>query len=169
MTSPEQAYLDLIKAGGKTSEDAATKLFDQLKPIEPSFLMGEWKGGDFDTGHPLTQALKRINWAGKTFRAEDDVDPTVVHGEGGKRVPLEEYGGARVREMKFRGVVSAAMVHDDRAIIDHFRFVDEDTVAGMIDLKTSSLVGFLGMMDGKTLPPGYHFHLIRCRPTDTKL
>ncbi|KAJ7263178.1 hypothetical protein B0H12DRAFT_1103588 [Mycena haematopus] len=155
MSSPEQAYLDLIKAGGKTSEDAATKLFDQLKPIEPSFLMGEWEGGDFDTGHPVTQALKKVNWAGKMFRTEEDVDPVMAHGEGGKRVPLEEYGRARVREIKFRGVVSAAMVYDDRPIIDHFRFVNEDTVAGM--------------MDGKNLPPGYHFHLTRYRPTDPKL
>ncbi|KAF7348298.1 FAD binding domain-containing protein [Mycena sanguinolenta] len=149
MTSPEEQYLTIIKAGGKTSEDVATKIFDQLKPIEPSFLMGEWEGGDFDTGHPVTQALKKINWAGKTFRTEEDVDPIVVHGEGGKRTCLEVYGGARVREVKFRGVVSAAMVYDDKPVIDHFRFVSEHIVAGM--------------MDTKAAPQGYHFHLRRYR------
>ncbi|KAF7364902.1 Cytoplasmic protein [Mycena venus] len=147
MSSPEQAYLDIIKAGGKTTEDDATKIYDQLKPIETSFLIGEWEGGDFDTGHPVSQALKTINWAGKTFHTEDDVKPIMVHGEGGKRTFLETYGLARLREIKFRGVVSAAMVYDDKPVIDHFRYVNEDTVAGM--------------MDARTAPPGYHFYLTR--------
>ncbi|KAJ6508375.1 hypothetical protein C8R45DRAFT_1059908 [Mycena sanguinolenta] len=156
MTSLEDQYLAIMKAGGKASEDVATKIFDQLKPIEPSFLMGEWEGADFDTGHPLSGSLKQINWAGKTFRTEEDVEPIVVHGEGGKRTSLEAYGRARVREIKFRGVVSAAMVYDERPVIDHFRFVNEDTVAGL--------------MDTKAAPPGYHFHLKRCRgPTNSKL
>ncbi|KAJ7801494.1 hypothetical protein B0H13DRAFT_2498336 [Mycena leptocephala] len=149
MSSPEKAYLDMIKTGGKTSESAVTSIFDQLKPIEPSFLMSEWEGGDFDTGHPASQALKAINWAGKTFRTEEDVDPMVVYGDGGKRVVLEAYGRARVREIKFRGVVSAAMVYDDKPVIDHFRYVDQNTVAGV--------------MDAKSRPPVYHFYLTRCR------
>jgi hypothetical protein len=157
----------MIKTGGKTSESAVTSIFDQLKPIEPSFLMSEWEGGNFDTGHPASQALKAINWAGKTFRTEEDVDPMVVYGDGGKRVVLEAYGCARVRkpiilaqiteilvllqvrEIKFRGVVSAAMVYDDKPVIDYFRYVDENTVAGVMDAKSRPLV--------------YHFYLTRCR------
>ncbi|KAJ6584085.1 hypothetical protein DFH09DRAFT_1308787 [Mycena vulgaris] len=155
MSSPEQVYLGLIKTGGKTTEAAATKLFDQLKPIQPSFLMGEWEGSDFDTGHPTTQALKSINWLGKTFHTEEDVDPIIVRGEGGKRTVLEEYGRARVREIKYRGVVSAAMVYDDKPVIDHFRYVDENTVAGTMDVKGA--------------PAGYHFHLTRCRRATSNL
>ncbi|KAJ7139180.1 GXWXG protein-domain-containing protein [Mycena epipterygia] len=131
--TPEQAYLDLIKGGGQIAEETATKIFDQLKPVAPAFLMGEWAGGDFDTGHPTAGAMKGINWAGKAFRTEDDVDPIVVQGADGKRAFLPLYGRARVREVKFRGVVSAAMVYDERPIMDHFRYVDEDTVAGMMD------------------------------------
>ncbi|KAF8214899.1 hypothetical protein K438DRAFT_1562002, partial [Mycena galopus ATCC 62051] len=153
--SPEQAYLDMIKAGGKISEDTATKVFDQLKPIETSFLMGEWDGGDFDTGHPLSQGLKNIKWAGKTFRTADDVDPIVVYGERRRRILFEPYGRARVREVKFRGVVSAAMIYDNKPIIDYFRYVDENTVAGM--------------MDRKGWPPGYHFHLTRTRAANAKM
>ncbi len=41
----------------------------------------------------------------------------------------------QLREVKFRGVVSAAMVYDSQAIIDHFRKVDEDTVAGAMDTR----------------------------------
>ncbi|KAJ7078662.1 hypothetical protein C8R44DRAFT_992701 [Mycena epipterygia] len=144
--NPEKAYLDLIKAGGKTTEEAVTKIFDQLQPVEPSFLLGEWVGSDFDTGHPAKRALKKIDWAGKTFRALDDVYPVIVQGEGGKRVSVEKYGRARLREIKFRGLVSAAMVYDDIPIIDYFRYVDKNTVAGLMDMKNV---------------PGYHFHLTR--------
>ncbi|KAJ7139231.1 hypothetical protein C8R44DRAFT_975128 [Mycena epipterygia] len=79
-----------IKAGGQTTEETATKIFDQFAP-----------------------ALTKINWAGST---EEDVDPIIVYGADGERTTLEVYGGARVREVKFRGlrVVSAAMVYDDR-------------------------------------------------------
>ncbi|KAJ7791224.1 hypothetical protein B0H14DRAFT_2535153 [Mycena olivaceomarginata] len=155
MSSPEQAYLDLLKAGGKTSEDVATKIFDQLKPIEPSFLIGEWEGGDFDTGHPATEALKAIKWRGKIFHSEEDVEPIIVSGEGGKRTALVEYGRGRIREVKFRDVVSASLVYDDRPVIDHFRYVNENTVAGMMDIKGA--------------PPGYYFHLTRYHAIHSKL
>jgi hypothetical protein len=105
---PEQAYLDLLKAGGKTSEDAATKIFDQLKPIEPSFLIGEWEGGDFDTGHPATEALKAIKWRGKIFHSEEDVEPIIVSGEGGKRTALVEYGRGRVCKPTFESSAKAS-------------------------------------------------------------
>ncbi|KAJ7160041.1 hypothetical protein C8R46DRAFT_1038374 [Mycena filopes] len=151
--SPEQLYLDMIKARCRMTEREATEIFDQLKAIEPTFLLGEWEGGDFDTGHPASQLLKDINWVGKTFRSEHDVDPIMVRGENGSRTFLEPYGHAQLREVKFRGVISAAMIYDIKPIIDYFRYVDDDTVAGM--------------MDAKEAPAGYHFHLKRCRKTTT--
>jgi hypothetical protein len=35
-----------------------------------------------------------------------------------------------LREVKFRGVVSAAMIYDTQPVIDHFRLADANTVAG---------------------------------------
>ncbi|KAF7348293.1 FAD binding domain-containing protein [Mycena sanguinolenta] len=155
MASPEQAYLDMIQSSEKISEDAATEVFDRLRPIPPSFLMGEWEGGDLETGHPLNKGMKTIKWAGKTFRTVDDVDPIVVYGEGRKRTLFKDGGHARIREVNFRGVTSAAMIYDSKPIIDHFRYVDENTVAGM--------------MDTKSWPPGYHFYLTRCRAPSAKM
>ena len=43
---------------------------------------------------------------------------------------------ARLREVRHRGLVTAAMVYDDLPIIDVFRRVDEDTVLGVMDLRT---------------------------------
>jgi len=42
---------------------------------------------------------------------------------------------ARLREVRHRAVVTAAMVYDDLPIIDVFRRVDADTVLGVMDLR----------------------------------
>ncbi len=39
----------------------------------------------------------------------------------------------QLREVKFRNVVSAAMIYDKHPIIDHFRKVNEELVAGAMD------------------------------------
>ncbi|WP_245720109.1 DUF4334 domain-containing protein [Nocardia uniformis] len=41
--------------------------------------------------------------------------------------------GARLREIEYRGVTSAAMVYDHLPIIDHFRRLDENTLFGVMD------------------------------------
>lgn len=42
---------------------------------------------------------------------------------------------ARIRNIVYRGVASAAMVYDQLPIIDVFRRVDDRTVVGMMDMK----------------------------------
>jgi len=95
-------------------------------------MVGEWKGGDFE-GHPGHEMLKQMKWAGKNFRSVDDVDPIIVYGDDGKRVWKEEWGHARVRQVKYRGKVSAAMIYDNHPIIDSFRYVNENLVAGAME------------------------------------
>ncbi|NNH71606.1 DUF4334 domain-containing protein [Nocardia uniformis] len=54
---------------------------------------------------------------------------------------------ARLRDLGFRGISSAAMIYDHLPIIDIFRRVDEDTL--------------LGVMDMRGLPEPYFFVLFR--------
>lgn len=42
---------------------------------------------------------------------------------------------ARLRDIEYRGAVSAAMVYDHLPIIDHFRRVDIDTLLGVMDMR----------------------------------
>ena len=42
---------------------------------------------------------------------------------------------AKLREVRFRGRITAAMIYDDLRIIDVFRKVDENTVLGIMDFK----------------------------------
>lgn len=37
--------------------------------------------------------------------------------------------------MVFRGVVSTTMIYDDRPVLDHFRYVDEMLMAGIMEGK----------------------------------
>ncbi|WP_280507982.1 DUF4334 domain-containing protein [Nocardia flavorosea] len=42
---------------------------------------------------------------------------------------------ARLRDIEYRGVVSAAMVYDHLPIIDHFRRVDDEILLGVMDMR----------------------------------
>ncbi|MGG4154395.1 DUF4334 domain-containing protein [Peribacillus muralis] len=42
---------------------------------------------------------------------------------------------ARLRQIQYRGKISAAMVYDQKGIIDVFRKVDDVTVLGVMDMK----------------------------------
>ncbi|CAF1165545.1 unnamed protein product [Adineta steineri] len=137
-SNPEEEFLKLTQQNGKIDADTVTQLYDQLKSIEPSFLCkdgGEWEGGCFDTGHSGIEMLKKMNWAGETFKSENDVDTVMIYDQDGKRVWLKEYGNAQLREIKFRGKVSTAMVYDNYPIIDHFRYVNDNMVVGAMDNK----------------------------------
>ncbi len=63
---------------------------------------------------------------------------------------------ARVREVRYRGTVSAAMIYDHLEIIDVFRKIDENTVLGVMDFK------------GKMHEKGFFFILRRQRRIETK-
>ncbi|GAA3954359.1 DUF4334 domain-containing protein [Gordonia caeni] len=58
-------------------------------------------------------------------------------GAAGFRLARTRKHRARLREVRFRGTVSAAMVYDDLPIIDHFHRLDENTLLGAMDLRGS--------------------------------
>ncbi|KAJ5210064.1 hypothetical protein N7491_009876 [Penicillium cf. griseofulvum] len=124
----------IITNGGKVTESEIETAFNKLPALPLDFLHGEWKGGVFDTGHPGRDRLGDLNWVGKTFHSTENVDPIVVSKDG-KRVCDENWGHAVLREVRYRGVVSTAMIYNDHAIIDHFRYVNDDLVIGAMDTK----------------------------------
>ncbi|WYZ41152.1 hypothetical protein EsH8_V_000047 [Colletotrichum jinshuiense] len=134
-------FKELANIKGHVDETQVAEVYDQLKPVAPGLLIGQWEGGSFDTGHPVHQQLRDFRWAGKDFRSIDDVDPIMRYEDDGKRTWLSDYGHARVREVKFRGVATAAMVYDKFPIIDAFRYVDENTVLGAMDNKDLQSAG----------------------------
>ncbi|PLB47790.1 hypothetical protein P170DRAFT_410112 [Aspergillus steynii IBT 23096] len=149
MSSPEEQAQQLMKIPGHIEEATLESVYNSLSPVASESLLGQWKGGSFDTGHPSHQTLADFKWAGKDFKSLDDVNPIMVYDKDGNRTWLEEYGHARLREVKFRGTVTAAMIYDKFPIIDYFRAVTPDIV--------------LGAMDNKMVPNDgtYYFYLMR--------
>ncbi|OGM42207.1 hypothetical protein ABOM_009338 [Aspergillus bombycis] len=132
MSSAQEKYIALTQTAGPVEPSTLEALFDQLQPIKPGQLLGEWNGGFFDTGHPVADTLREIQWVGKSFKTTEFVDPVIVE-QDGQRASWGQWGLASLREMVFRGVVSTAMIYDDRPVIDHFRYVDDHLVAGVME------------------------------------
>ncbi|KAF7357186.1 Transcription factor Cmr1 [Mycena sanguinolenta] len=152
-STPEQKYLALIMAGKSASTGTLNTVFEQLKPVNPSFLTGEWVGGHFelpkvapDVAQHADWVLSKVAW-GKVFRADGNVDPLVL---------LDP--GAKVVETEFCGVVSAAIVSDKIPFIDYLRYVNDDTVAGQSCVGNATLAKFLGI-------PPFHFYMKKRRST----
>ncbi|OQE41404.1 hypothetical protein PENCOP_c005G08860 [Penicillium coprophilum] len=131
-SAPEEQFAALVAKGGKLHEADIEAVYNKLSALPINFLRGEWKGGSFDTGHPGHTQLLSMNWVGKTFHSTENVDPIVILKDG-KRVCNEDWGHAVLREIRFRGVVSAAMIYDKHPIIDHFRYVNDKLIAGAMD------------------------------------
>jgi hypothetical protein len=123
----------------KTPLAVLDALFDALPAVDESFMLGEWDGGVFVTGHPGEQQLDALQWIGKSFRDRDDVDPIVSRSPDGGRVANPVMGAASLRRVEYRGVVTATMVYDKHPIFDHFRQVDERTVLGVMDRKGADM------------------------------
>lgn len=131
----QQQFETFAASKDKTSIADLEALFDALPAVVEDFMIGEWDGGVFVTGHPGEQQLGSMRWIGKTFRTRNDVDPIVSRGPDGGRIANPVMGAASLRRVEYRGVVTATMVYDKHPVFDHFRQVDEDTVLGVMDRK----------------------------------
>lgn len=137
--SPEETFLALTKATSPVDEATLAAAFAALPPItDPTFMLSEWTGTSLSPSHPGHAALTAMKWVGKNFRAVNDVSPIMVLNDAGERVEGEGWGGARLRMVELWGKVSVAMVYDTKPIIDQFRFVTGDLVAGAMDVKPDS-------------------------------
>ncbi|KGO69886.1 protein of unknown function DUF4334 [Penicillium italicum] len=139
-SDPKDQFAALVAKDGKLNEDEIEAVYNKLPALPLDFLRGEWKGGSFDTGHPGHTQLLAMKWVGKTFHSTERVDPIVVLKDE-KRVCNEDWGHAVLREIRFRGIVSSAMIYDKHPIIDHFRYVNDKLIAGAMDTSSFGDVG----------------------------
>ncbi|MET1057023.1 MAG: DUF4334 domain-containing protein [Pedobacter sp.] len=111
--------------------------FDSLEPITLEEILGEWKGGQLKTGHPIVAALEGIRWYGKTFISQLDVKPLVcVDKDGNFFSDTESMNGeASIWPVAFRDKVSTSLVYDGVPTVAHFRKVDQNTLIGIRDGK----------------------------------
>lgn len=79
---------DALLHSGSVSTEQALAFFDELEPVDTSFMLGSWKGSGFPTGHPMDGLLENYNWYGKTFESSEDVHPLVFTRRSGSKVRL---------------------------------------------------------------------------------
>ncbi|KAG2222895.1 hypothetical protein INT45_013526 [Circinella minor] len=136
MIYSEQQLLALVETGDVVQESEIETLFNKLRPVSAKLMIGSWIPGPYvETGHPGVQELKEAGWDGKTFYSEDHVAPVMSKNRDGTRAMNEKFGLAVLRPMEFRGVLSVAMIYDNLPIIDHFRYVTDDIIFGIMDTK----------------------------------
>lgn len=156
--------LERIQKEGHMTQKKAFAFFDSLESVETDTLKGVWKGTELPSGHPMDGVLTACGWYGKKFGDGETVYP-LLFDKGGRlfaadpgrlpihfaqKLPRKLVGGlghfiwllyrtgksgARVRTVKYRGKLTAAMFYDEKPIIDIFARVDNDTLLGVTDTK----------------------------------
>lgn len=108
-----------------------------LEPAPLELMLGEWKGGEFETRHRMNGQLEAARWFGKTFDTASDVKPLICLDEHGNKFSNVEMGKgeASLWMEEFRGEVTATMVYDGQPIHDHFKVIDDIAVMGIMNGK----------------------------------
>ncbi|SEH57898.1 GXWXG protein [Mycolicibacterium rutilum] len=140
MTSTRTARETFTELTQRTEPIADAELdafWATLAPASIEFMIGEWKGGEFYTGHKANGFMQRLNWFGKTFVSATDAKPLVCLDVDGNRFSDTEAmkGEASLWMEEFRGEVTATMVYDGAPVHDHFKVVDDSTVVGIMNGK----------------------------------
>ncbi len=110
-------------------------LYDSLDSVTCEEMLGDWRGGCFNTGHRGEKMLGKLGWAGKRFSALNDVNPIMGEDADGNLVVNDVMGAASLRMVEYRGQVTATMVYDQHPIFDHFKRVSKHVLLGVMDSK----------------------------------
>ncbi|WP_422743980.1 DUF4334 domain-containing protein [Mycobacterium sp. WMMD1722] len=132
-----QTFDDLKGRTDTLSDAELDALWATLEPVGIDFMLGEWKGGEFQTGHRANGFMQRLNWFGKTFVSAADAKPLVCLDADGNHFSNTEAmkGEASLWLEEFRGEVTASMVYDGAPVHDHFKKIDDDAVLGIMNGK----------------------------------
>ena len=78
-------FTELKERDGQIPDAELDDFWSSLEPASIDFMIGEWKGGEFDTGHRANGFMKRLNWFGKTFNSTTDAKPLVCLDDDGNK------------------------------------------------------------------------------------
>jgi Domain of unknown function (DUF4334)/GXWXG protein len=156
MTLARKRFTELKERGDQISDAELDDLWASLVPATIEGMIGEWKGGEFATGHKMNGRLEKARWFGKTFKSAEDVQPLVCLDDDGNKFSNVAMGKgeASLWLENFRGEITATMVYDGQPVHDHFKKIDDDAVMGIMNGK-----GVLDFQDG--VGRYYYFYLER--------
>jgi hypothetical protein len=145
-------FTEFKERGDQISDAELDDFWATLEPATIDGMIGEWKGGEFRTGHMMNGQLEKAGWFGKTFKSAGDVQPLVCIDADGKKFSNTAMGKgeASLWLEDFRGEVTATMVYDGQPVHDHFKQIDDNAVMGIMNGK--------GVLDNGRY---YYFYLER--------
>jgi Domain of unknown function (DUF4334)/GXWXG protein len=136
-------FTEFTERAGEIPDAELDEFWADLPTVSIDFLIGEWQGGEFHTGHPANGFMAKGRWFGKTFISADNAQPLVCLDDDGNKFYNTEWmnGEASLWLEEFRGEVTATMVYDGQPIHDHFKKVDDDAVIGIMNGKKAVVNG----------------------------
>jgi hypothetical protein len=145
-------FTAFTERSGDIADDELDEFWSELPPATIEDMIGEWKGGEFQTGHKMNGQLQKARWYGKTFTSASEVQPLVCLDDDGNKFSNVAMGKgeASLWLESFRGEVTASMVYDGQPVHDHFKKIDDDAVMGIMNGK--------GVLDNGRY---YYFYLER--------
>ena len=137
MSLARKKFTEFKERGGRVPDAELDDFWATLEPATIAGMIGEWKGGEFVTGHKMNGKLEKLGWFGKSFKSPTDVQPLVcVAADGSKFSNVAAgKGEASLWLEDFRGEVTATMVYDGQPVHDHFKKIDDDAVMGIMNGK----------------------------------
>ena len=152
MDVARKKFTEFKERSGDIADAELDEFWAELAPATIDEMIGEWKGGEFQTGHKMNGQLEKAGWYGKTFKSVRDVQPLVCLDADGNKFSNVELGKgeASLWLEDFRGEVTATMVYDGQPVHDHFKKIDDDAVMGIMNGK--------GVLDNGRY---YYFYLER--------
>ncbi|MFT5562799.1 MAG: hypothetical protein ACI9Z9_002684 [Litorivivens sp.] len=133
--SAENTLQTLIDRNETITVHELHAVYDALPVVDCEFMLGDWRGGCFSTGHKGEKMLAKLGWAGKRFAALNDVNPIMSLDDDGCLQVNPIMGTASLRRVEYRGQVTATMVYDQHPIFDHFKKFSQNQVLGVMDSK----------------------------------
>jgi hypothetical protein len=142
-TDARTTFTALKERTGEIPDAELDAFWATLAPASIEFMIGEWAGGEFQTGHKANGFMNRLNWFGKTFVSATDAKPLVCFDAEGNKFSNTEAmkGEASLWLEEFRGEVTASMVYDGRPVHDHFKVIDSQAVLGIMNGKGAVVDG----------------------------
>lgn len=137
MDLARKKFTEFKERSGDIADSELDEFWAELSPAAIEEMLGEWKGGEFQTGHKMNGQLEKAGWFGKTFKSVSDVQPLVCLDADGNKFSNVEMGKgeASLWLEDFRGEVTATMVYDGQPVHDHFKKIDENAVLGIMNGK----------------------------------
>ena len=137
MELARKKFTEFKERSGDIADSELDEFWAELKPAAIDEMLGEWKGGEFQTGHKMNGQLEKAGWFGKTFTSVSDVQPLVCLDADGNKFSNVQMGKgeASLWLEDFRGEVTATMVYDGQPVHDHFKKIDDDAVMGIMNGK----------------------------------